>query len=199
MSEVSDRRPSARERLLAAGDELFYHHGVHSTGIEKVIERAGVAKGSLYYNFGGKDQLVEAYLDARREAWMARLTTATTGIDDPAARILAIFDAIGEYVSSPGFRGSEFANAAAEAADDGPERRAADRFRTSLREFFVARATETGAADPARLAEQLVVLHDGALATAQLDNGAGDAVATARLMASLALNAAGVAAPTDPD
>jgi hypothetical protein len=50
--------PSPRERLLAACDELFYRDGVHSTGIDAVIEKADVAKGSLYYIFGRKDALV---------------------------------------------------------------------------------------------------------------------------------------------
>jgi AcrR family transcriptional regulator len=39
---------SARERLLKAADELFYKEGVHTVGIDRVIERAGVAKASLY-------------------------------------------------------------------------------------------------------------------------------------------------------
>ena len=36
--------PSARERLLEAANELFYDEGVHTVGIDRVIERAGVAK-----------------------------------------------------------------------------------------------------------------------------------------------------------
>ena len=48
MATKTAERPSARERLLAAADELFYRDGVHSTGIDAVIEKAGVAKGSLY-------------------------------------------------------------------------------------------------------------------------------------------------------
>ena len=42
------RKPSARDRLLAAADELFYAEGVHTVGIDRIIERAGVAKASLY-------------------------------------------------------------------------------------------------------------------------------------------------------
>jgi AcrR family transcriptional regulator len=49
-------RPSARERLLDAADELFYEQGVHTVGIDRVIERAGVAKASLYATFGSKDE-----------------------------------------------------------------------------------------------------------------------------------------------
>ena len=61
-------RPSARDRLLAAADELFYEEGVHTVGIDRIIERAGVAKATLYSTFGSKDGLVRAYLEARHDA-----------------------------------------------------------------------------------------------------------------------------------
>ena len=54
------QRSSAREKLLAAADELFYAEGIHTVGIDRVIERAGVAKASLYSAFGSKDELVRA-------------------------------------------------------------------------------------------------------------------------------------------
>lgn len=56
---------SVRERLLAAADELFYGQDVHTVGIERVLERAGVAKSSLYETFGSKDELIRAYLESR--------------------------------------------------------------------------------------------------------------------------------------
>src|ERR1700758_473782 len=104
MATKTARRPSARERLLAASDELFYRDGVHSTGIDSVIEKAGVAKGSLYYIFGGKDELVAAYLRGRHEAWRQGVEEAQAGIDDPADKILALFDALADYVALPEFR-----------------------------------------------------------------------------------------------
>ena len=58
-------RRSPRERLLEAAGELFYAEGVQSVGIDRVIERAGVAKASLYSTFGSKEELVRAYLDER--------------------------------------------------------------------------------------------------------------------------------------
>ena len=76
MATKTAERPSARERLLAAADELFYRDGVHSTGIDAVIEKAGVAKGSLYYIFGGKDELVAAYLRGRHERFRQRVEEA---------------------------------------------------------------------------------------------------------------------------
>jgi len=67
-------KPSARERLLAAANELFYTEGVHTVGIDRVIEQAGVAKASLYNTFGSKEELVHAYLEGRHAAMAARLT-----------------------------------------------------------------------------------------------------------------------------
>src|SRR5712692_9239750 len=64
---VSERR-SARERLLAAAQELFYKEGINTVGIDRVIEHAGVAKASLYDCFGSKEGLIRAYLTARQEA-----------------------------------------------------------------------------------------------------------------------------------
>src|SRR6202040_1097506 len=108
MATKTTKRPSARERLLAASDELFYRDGVHSTGIDAVIERAGVAKGSLYYIFGGKDELVAAYLRNRHDAWRQLVEAAQARTDDHDEKILVIFDEIADYVSDPDFRGCPF-------------------------------------------------------------------------------------------
>src|ERR1700757_3957196 len=107
--------PSPRERLLAACDELFYRDGVHSTGIDAIIEKAGVAKGSLYYIFGRKDELVAASLRGRHDSWRQRVEARQAGIDDPEQKTLAVFDAIADYVSLAEFCGCPFMNATAEA------------------------------------------------------------------------------------
>jgi len=185
MATKTAKRPSARERLLAASDELFYRNGVHSTGIDAVIEKAGVAKGSLYYIFGGKDELVAAYLRGRLDAWRGRVTAAQAGVDDPEQKILAVFDAIADYVSLPEFRGCPFVNAAAEAPAGEAQEMAIKEYRRWVRESFVALAAETGVTDPAALADALIVLYDGALATAEVDNTARAAAMTAKRVARL--------------
>ena len=42
--QESEARPSARDRLLAAANELFYREGVHTVGIDRIIEQAGVPR-----------------------------------------------------------------------------------------------------------------------------------------------------------
>src|SRR6185437_4948858 len=110
-------RPSARERLLAAADELFYAEGVQSVGIDRVIERAGVAKASLYSTFGSKEELVRAYLGERHARILGQLQAAVDAVDpaDPVARILAVFDAQATRFGADDYHGCAFIAAAAEA------------------------------------------------------------------------------------
>jgi AcrR family transcriptional regulator len=185
MAKTTAKRPSARERLLAASNELFYRDGVHSTGIDAVIERAGVAKGSLYYIFGGKDELVAAYLRGRLEAWRQRVEARQAGIDDPDEMILAVFDAIADYVSLPEFRGCPFVNAAAEAPAGESQQLAIKEYRDWVRQSFLELAADTAVADSEALADALIVLYDGALASTTLT-----AAMTAKRIARLTLAAA---------
>ena len=85
VKEASAVRPSARERLLASANELFYNEGVHTVGIDRIIEQAGVAKASLYNTFGSKDELVRAYLETRQASVTQRITQAVERYDTPDA------------------------------------------------------------------------------------------------------------------
>src|SRR3569832_734274 len=89
-------RAAARDRLLAAANELFYAEGIHTVGIDRIIERAGVAKASLYNTFGSKDELIVAYLRSRQARSQARITAAIERHDEPRTRLLAVFDAQSE-------------------------------------------------------------------------------------------------------
>src|SRR6202050_724310 len=95
VKEAGAVRPSARERLLAAANELFYNEGVHTVGIDRVIEQAGVAKASLYNTFGSKDELVRAYLQTRHASVTERITRAVERYDIPRERLLAVFEGQG--------------------------------------------------------------------------------------------------------
>ena len=182
---------SARERLLKAANELFYAEGIHTVGIDRVIEHAGVAKASLYSTFGSKEELVCAYLqgraDSRRERILARLAPLT----DAREKLLAIFDLQAEIVADPGYRGCAFVNASAE----GPKgetkvTRACADYRGWVRELFVGLCRELGAPDPETLGRRLVVLYDGAIVGASMDHDP-DRLRQAREIALLLLGAMG--------
>ena len=162
-------KPSARERLLAAANELFYTEGVHTVGIDRVIEQAGVAKASLYNTFGSKDELVHAYLEGRHAAMVARITKAVARYDNPRDRLLGVFDAQGELFAEPGFRGCAFASASAESPGD-LVAQAADAYRGWVRGLLTDLARNAGVPDPERLGRQLHLLYDGASQSARMDH-----------------------------
>src|SRR5690349_9964669 len=183
------RKPSARDRLLAAADELFYAEGVHTVGIDRVIEHAGVAKASLYSAFGSKDGLIRAYLEGRHQRRRDRLLTWLQRYDTPRDRLLGVFDLQAELAAAPTFRGCPFYNASAESPAGGVVQEVSDEYRAWSRALFTDLARDAGADDPAALATQLVVLYDGSSVGARLDRAPAAAL-TARAMAAVLLDAA---------
>jgi AcrR family transcriptional regulator len=177
---------SARDRLLAAANELFYEEGVHTVGIDRVIERAGVAKASLYSTFGSKEELVLAYLELRAEKRQQRILERIAQHHEPRAQILAVFEVLAEVVAEPSFRGCAFVNACAE----GPrgESRVSETSISSrawTRRLFVELAQAAGAAHSEQLGRQLALLYDGAIIGASVDRdplAAKEALTVARML-----------------
>src|ERR1700742_4404753 len=109
---------SARERLLAAAEELFYAEGINTVGIDRIIERAGVAKASLYDCFGSKEELIRSYLSARHELRQQRITEGLKRFSTPRDKLLGVFDVQSETFRSHNFRGCPFVRASAEVKPD---------------------------------------------------------------------------------
>jgi AcrR family transcriptional regulator len=181
--------PPARERLLAAADELFYREGVQTVGIDRIISRAGVAKASLYSNFGSKEELVRAYLESRHARTSERISRALTRFRTPRERLLGVFDAQGEQFTDPAFNGCAFVMASAEAPPGSAVAQAAETYREWVRSLFTTLAQEAGVADPDALARQLHLLYDGAGLSARMDHDPS-AATTARAAAAALFDAA---------
>ena len=166
---------SARERILAVAEELFYREGIRAVGVDTIVARSGVAKMSLYRSFPSKDDLVAAFLEAadrRYWAWWDRVVARHPG--DPRAQLLALFRAVAKRVRSPDYRGCPFVNTATEFPDAGhPGRVIALANKRELRARLRGLAAAAGARDPDRLAGQLQLLLDGAYATGQMLHAAG--------------------------
>ena len=189
VKEASVVRPSARERLLAAANELFYDEGVHTVGIDRIIEQAGVAKASLYNTFGSKDELVRAYLETRRASVTQRIMRAVDRYDIPRERLLAVFEGQGELFAQPDYRGCAFARASAESQPGDLAEQAAEDYRRWVRALLTELAAAAGAPEPEVLARQLHLLYDGSGQSARMDHDP-DAAAVARAAAATLLDAA---------
>ena len=188
MVAKSAAKPSARERLLAAADELFYDEGVRTVGIDRIIEHAGVAKASLYNAFGSKEELIQAYLERWHAKVAARVTKHLERYDTPRERILGVFEAQGQSFIE-GYHGCAFVRANAEAHPGDLVEQASNAYRSWMRGLFADLAQQAGAAAPATLAQQLQQLYDGAGVSARMDHDP-EAATTARSAASALLDAA---------
>jgi AcrR family transcriptional regulator len=191
-TEAGETR-SARERLLDAATELFYEHGVHTVGIDTIIDQAGVAKASLYSVYGSKEELVRAYLETRHALRRETLLAAMEMHRDPKGKLLALFDMLLTTVKQPGFRGCAFANATAESEPDSAAAGVTRKVRAWLLGVMTEHATALGVADPEGLSRQLTLLYDGALAQSRLDQTPAAATA-AREAAQMLIDAADPAA-----
>ena len=84
------RRTRTRGLIVAAATALFAARGVTSTSIDDIADRAGIAKGSVYYNFGSKAGLVEAVLSEHTHLLDEMLEESTRGLTGDARRAAVV-------------------------------------------------------------------------------------------------------------
>ena len=183
---AAPHRLSARDRLLAAADELFYAEGVHVVGVDRIVERARVTKASLYNTFGSKDELVRAYLERHFLRRQARIAQILAGHTSPRERLLAVFGEVEGLLAGSAFRGCRFISAAAESQPGEAGELVAEKYRAWLWSLFTDLAKAVGARDPKQVGRQLFLLYDGAAVAARMDEDR-DAAAKAVRSAVVAL------------
>lgn len=160
---------SARQRVLRVAGDLFSEHGFHAVGIDLIIERAGVAKATLYRHFPTKDDLIAAHLHITNERFWAWFDAAVDPEPPPAETLARLLEAVATLATSPACLGCSFQKAAAEFPErthPGHEIAVAhkDAVRARLRELAAA----AGARRPDELADGLLLLMDGAFAAARM-------------------------------
>jgi AcrR family transcriptional regulator len=159
----STTTPGPRERLLAAGQQLFYSHGA-SVGIDALLKEANVARRSLYEHFGGKDGLITEVLRRASDEDIAWYEEALASATNPRDRLLGLFDRLDNLVADPDFRGCRYFATDLSLADPGhPAHAETDAFRRRLRALLVRELRAMGCDDPERAAEQLHLLIEGTL------------------------------------
>jgi len=184
-----DKAPpvSVEQRILDTACQLFYEEGLRAVGIDRLLVEAGAAKASLYSHYASKDDLVAAYLDALGRGWRARVEERVVPKDGRAG-LRALFELVEEWVRSKTFRGCPFLNAVSELPDPAhPAREAVRRHREWLHGLIRGLVASAGNRDVARVTRAIVVLYDGAIASAAQDGDPG-AVAAASHAASRLLD-----------
>jgi AcrR family transcriptional regulator len=173
MTTSATRRtaPPARRRILDTARVLFYGEGIRAVGIDRIIAEAGVAKATFYHHFPAKDDLVRAYLEEQSQIQRDLAEEIRAGERPPEEILLTVFDAVGELTCGPGFRGCAFINAAAEYPDPRhPVREVVADHRRWFKGLLQELLTAMGHPDAAETAGMLVLLRDGVVMGANLDD-----------------------------
>jgi len=186
---------SRKEHLIDTALRLFERDGYHATGIDRILSEAGVAKMTLYNHFRSKDELILAALRARDQLFRNDvIRDLAARSDDPAERLVLVFDVLADWFEQPGFSGDMFINAAAEYADPAhPIHAAAAEHKRLFATYLREQAQAAGAGDPDELAAQLALLMEGAITTAHV-SGSGQAARDAQRVAQLLVDQATAAA-----
>jgi AcrR family transcriptional regulator len=160
---LSAQRPD--ERLLETAYELFSARGVRDVGVDELVERAGVAKATLYRHFSSKDELILAFLQLREKrwtvGWLEESVRARAG--NPEHQLLAVFDLFDEWFREPEYAGCPFIKVLLEMGTGHPAGAACIEQLVIVRDFLAELATEAGFREPAELALSIQLLLCGSI------------------------------------
>jgi len=153
----------ARERILETAERLFYRDGYRAVGVDTIIAESGVAKMTLYRHFGSKDELIAAFLERANHQLLEWIEGLIGPHGDPRAALIAVFDGVAKLASSPECLGCAFVGAAAEFPEpEHPGHRVALEHKRAVAARLSELAEAAGARDPQELAEELLLVMDGA-------------------------------------
>ena len=157
---------STREKIISAADALFYSGSIREVSVDRIAERAGITKKTLYYHFTSKDELVAAYLDARLQPTIERYQS-WAGTDGPLPeRIERMFLKLAANAESRTWKGCGFLRAAVELADSPghPAIDVARKHKAGFEQWLARDIQAAGLAEASSLARMIMVLLDGAIA-----------------------------------
>ncbi|MCX5520270.1 helix-turn-helix domain containing protein [Kaistia defluvii] len=194
-----------RTRIVEAAETLFYEHGLRSVSVDAIAERAGVTKRTLYYHFYSKDALIAAYLEMRDRSTVERYRgwLGRPALSMPE-RIVMMFAALADHAGKPRWRGCGFTRAAVELAGQPghPAVQMAAKHKRRFEAWLEQEFRSGGMAEPQRLARQVALLIEGAIAQMLIHGDVSYAVAAGEAAATLASGDAGhlrrASQPTGP-
>ncbi|GGI00040.1 TetR/AcrR family transcriptional regulator [Arthrobacter liuii] len=162
-----------RRNVLEVATRLFYEQGIRAVGMDTVVKECGVGNATIYRQYPTKDALATAYVQGRADAWFERMEQAAGESSSPAGRLMAVFEVLAGDTAGPTYRGCPMLNTNTEFPEGGhPAHLVAVEHKQQVRDWFRALAVDAGVPDPDRLADELLIILNGAYATAAVLDGA---------------------------
>jgi len=108
----------ARQTIIETASRLFYTHGYNLTGINQIIEEAGIAKATLYNHFRSKEDICIAYLEYKDTAFFEQLRIFLEAYPKGRERIMGLFDFLSRFYQGDDFNGCWCLNTVSEIPKD---------------------------------------------------------------------------------
>ena len=158
----------ARQNIIETASRLFYQKGYNLTGINEIIREASVAKATLYSHFKSKDDICIAYLNIRNEALVEDITAFVSTAPKGKAQVLAIFDFLQNFYSSPTFNGCWCINTISEIPPENVTIRQTiqtqkNAFLSLIEQIITSNFPDQSSTENQILAKRIYLLYEGAL------------------------------------
>ena len=166
---MAQEKLDTKERILKAANSLFYGEGIRAVSVDAVAHKAGITKKTLYYHFQSKDDLVTEYLKSRDQPNMDAFQKWFDEAEgDLSQKVFEIFSNIAKSADHPKWRGCGFFRTAGELAHlpGHPAVKAGAAHKKRLEAWLAVIFTEKAINYPETLARRIVLLLDGAFASA---------------------------------
>lgn len=178
---------SKRDILVRNAMNVLYREGFTATGMDKLARETGVSKMTMYKHFRSKEDLILAALRLRDEEFLSSFTRQVEDSSEtPRGQLLAVFDALTEWIEGRDFYNCMFIKATAEyQSPDHPIHIASAEHKRKVLAFIQGLAEKAGAKTPKLLARQLFMLTEGEIVTAFIlgkKGVAGDAKKAAKVL-----------------
>jgi AcrR family transcriptional regulator len=190
-SDGRGRGMTPRDRILSAASRLFSETGIRTTGVDALIEAAGVAKATFYRQFRSKDDLIVAWLKDPRTRWFDRVRAQAEMRAHSEDEIVAeLFGAVAEWLEQDDFRGCPYLNLPIELMDSAhPARSVVRDYLAEIARYLQDAVAAAGYKDAARLGTELHTLLAGSISLAVALRTSGYALAAREAAAQLLANA----------
>lgn len=90
---------SKAELIVDVAQRLFAKYGFKKTTIDEIAHSAHIAKGSIYYYFGSKEDIFRAVLDKENRLWSQKVREVINGASTPQEKLRAYLVTRTKYLS----------------------------------------------------------------------------------------------------
>lgn len=166
-------KSTTRAHIIQTASDLFYQKGYNLTGINEIIEKAGIAKATLYSHFRSKEDLCLAYLDARDSTLLQEIRTFCRNKSNGDKQLIAVLEFLEQFFEQAGFNGCWCIRTAAEIPRDNLRIKAKikankEQFLQFIQQLVKDNKPSLNTEKQLQLAKRIYLLYEGALTESHL-------------------------------